>query len=129
MTRPGRIQVRLALAIVITALIPVLVAIWMGDKYVRETGARYFVPEIGTHLDRSLGLYQELARTLKARMREEAAAIALSPALRRAVAAGDAAGVTAELKKQLEQHPSLVSLRVALGDGKTLAGVCLFIHI
>jgi two-component system, NtrC family, nitrogen regulation sensor histidine kinase NtrY len=122
-TRPGRIQVRLALAIVITALIPVLVAIWLGDKYVRETGARYFVPEIGTHLDRSLGLYQELARTLKARMREEGAAIALSPALRRSVAAGEASAVTAELKKQLEQHPSLVSLRVALGDGKTLASV------
>jgi len=76
----GRIQARLTLAVVITALIPVLVAIWLGDKYVRETGARYFVPEIGTHLDRSLGLYQELARTLKARMREEASAIALSPA-------------------------------------------------
>ena len=123
MTRPGRIQVRLALAIVITALIPVLVAIWLGDKYVRETGARYFVPEIGTHLDRSLGLYQELARTLKARMREEGAAIALNPALRRAVAAGEAGAVTTELKKQLEQHQSLVSLRVALGDGKTLASV------
>ncbi len=123
MTRPGRIQVRLALAIVITALIPVLVAIWLGEKYVRETGARYFVPEIGTHLDRSLGLYQELARTLKARMREEGAAIALSPALRRAVAAGEAGAVTAELKKQLEQHQSLVSLRVALADGKTLASV------
>jgi nitrogen fixation/metabolism regulation signal transduction histidine kinase len=119
--RPGRIQARLALAIVITALIPVLVAIWLGDKYVRETGARYFVPEIGTHLDRSLGLYQELARTLKARMREEGAAIALAPGLRRAVAADDAAAVAAELHKQLSAHPSLVSLRVVSADGKPLA--------
>jgi nitrogen fixation/metabolism regulation signal transduction histidine kinase len=119
--RPGRIQVRLALAIVITALIPVLVAIWLGDKYVRDTAARYFVPEIGTHLDRSLGLYQELARTLKARMREEGAAIALTPSLRRAVAASDAELATSELKKQLPLHPSLVSLRVVLPDGKTLA--------
>jgi nitrogen fixation/metabolism regulation signal transduction histidine kinase len=112
--RLGRIQARLALAIVLTALIPVLVAVWLGDKYVRETGARYFVPEIGQHLDRSLGLYQELARTVKARMREEGAAIALAPALRRAVAARDSAATTAELKAQLEQHPSLVSLRVVL---------------
>src|SRR6478609_4015635 len=103
MRRPGRIQARLALAIVITALIPVLVAVWLGDKYVRETGARYFVPEIGSHLDRSLGLYQELARTLKARMRAEAAAMALSPSLRRAVAAGDAELAGAELRRQLEQ--------------------------
>jgi nitrogen fixation/metabolism regulation signal transduction histidine kinase len=113
----GRIQARLALAIVLTALIPVLVAVWLGDKYVRETGARYFVPEIGQHLDRSLGLYQELARTLKARMREEGAAIALSPSLRRAVAARDAAAANAELGRQLQQHPSLVSLRVVMpGD-------------
>ena len=117
MKRLGRIQARLALAIVLTALIPVLVAVWLGDKYVRETGARYFVPEIGQHLDRSLGLYQELARTVKARMREEGAAIALSPSLRRAVAARDVAASTRELKAQLEEHPSLVSLRVVLpGD-------------
>ena len=123
MRRPGRIQARLALAIVITALIPVLVAVWLGDKYVRETGARYFVPEIGTHLDRSLGLYQELARTLKARMRAEAAAVALTPSLRRAMAAHDAPLLTSELRKQLEKHASLVSLRVNDADGKLVAGV------
>ncbi len=117
MKRLGRIQARLALAIVLTALIPVLVAVWLGDKYVRETGARYFVPEIGQHLDRSLGLYQELARTVKARMREEGAALALSPSLRRAVAARDVAATTLQLKAQLQAHPTLVSLRVVLpGD-------------
>ncbi len=110
----GRIQARLALAIVLTALIPVLVAVWLGNKYVRETGARYFVPEIGQHLDRSLGLYQELARSVKARMREEGAAIALQPALRRAVAARDAQATKQALSEQLAEHPSLVSLRVVL---------------
>jgi nitrogen fixation/metabolism regulation signal transduction histidine kinase len=121
--RPGRIQARLALAIVITALIPVLVAVWLGDKYVRETGARYFVPEIGTHLDRSLGLYQELARTLKARMRAEAAAVALTPSLRRAMAARNRELLTTELQKQLENHASLVSLRVNDASGALLASV------
>ncbi|MDF3066330.1 MAG: Nitrogen regulation protein ntrY [Polyangiaceae bacterium] len=117
----GRIQARLALAIVITALIPVLVAIWMGSKSVRETSARYFIPEIGMHLDRSLGLYQELARTLKARMREEASAISLSPGLRRAVAQSDGPAVRAELEKQITAHPSLVALRVTLPGGAVLA--------
>ena len=121
MKRLGGIQARLALAIVITALIPMLVASWLGEKYVRETGARYFVPEIGVHLDRSLGLYDELAHTLKARMRAEAAAISLSPALRRAVAAEDADATAAELKRQFAEHPSLVSLRAASADGKDLA--------
>lgn len=121
MNRLGRIQARLALAIFITPLVPVLVAIWLGARYVRETGARYFVPEIGSHLDRSLGLYQELARTLKARMREEAAAIALSPALRRAVSADDPAAAMAELERQLAAHTSLVSLKVVAQGGKVLA--------
>jgi two-component system nitrogen regulation sensor histidine kinase NtrY len=121
--RPGRIQARLALAIVITALIPVLVALWLGAKYVRETGARYFVPEIGSHLDRSLGLYQELARTLKARMRAEASAVALAPSLRRAAAAKDAPRAKVELQKQLELHPSLVSLRVTAPGAGVLASV------
>jgi two-component system, NtrC family, nitrogen regulation sensor histidine kinase NtrY len=118
---PGRIQARLTLAVVITALIPVLVAIWLADKYVRETSARYFVPEIGLHLDRSLGLYQELARTLKARMREEASAIALSPPLERAVLAGDEGAIRTALQAQLAAHPSLVALRVTAADGKVLA--------
>jgi two-component system, NtrC family, nitrogen regulation sensor histidine kinase NtrY len=120
---PGRIQARLALAILVTALIPVLVAVWLGERYVRETGARYFVPEIGAHLDRSLSLYDEAAHTLKARMRAEGAAIALEPKLRRAVKTGDAEAVTAELKVQLSLHPSLVSLRAVLPDGKALASV------
>ena len=123
MKRPGRIQARLALAILLTALIPVAVAVWLGERYVRETGARYFVPEIGAHLDRSLSLYDEAAHTLKARMRAEGAAIALEPKLRRAVSAGDAEAVTAELKAQLVLHPSLVSLRAVLPDGKALASV------
>ncbi len=123
MKRPGRIQVRLALAIVLTALIPVAVAVWLGDKYVREAGARYFMPEIAQHLDRSLEVYQELARTLKARMREEGAALSLSPSLRRAVAAKDAEAMTRELRAQLARHPSLVSLQVALPDGQVVASV------
>ncbi len=121
MKRSGRIQRRLALAIVLTALIPVLVAVWLGDKYVREAGARYFVPEIGTHLDRSLGLYQELARTLKARMREEAAVISLSPSLRSAVQTGASEAVAQELRARLAEHPDLVSLSVTGADGKPLA--------
>ena len=61
----GRIRRRLALAIVLTALIPVLVAVWLAETAVRQAVARFYVPEIRLHLDRSLGLYQELARTVK----------------------------------------------------------------
>ena len=56
----GRIWVRLALAIALTALIPLLSAIWQVERTVRNTSERAFFPDIGAHLDRSLGLYQEL---------------------------------------------------------------------
>jgi hypothetical protein len=65
----------------VTALIPVAFAIWLADKTIRDTSARFFVPEVGARLDRSLGLYQELARSVKAAMRSEASAMAADPAL------------------------------------------------
>ena len=123
MAASGRIRRRLALAIVLTALIPLLAAVWLAESTVRRTSARFFIPEVGTHLDKSLGLYQELARSVKGLMRQEAAEIALRPALRRAAAAADHAALEAELKRAFADHPSLVSLAVRDLDGKTLAEV------
>jgi len=113
----------LALAIVLTALIPLLAAVWLAEISVRTTSAKFFIPDVGAHLDKSLGLYQELARNVKALMRQEAAEIAVRPGLRRAVAADDHQGMEAELKRAFADHPSLVSLAVRNADGATLAEV------
>lgn len=122
MLASGRIRRRLALAIVLTAMIPLLAAVWLAESTVRQTSARFFIPDVGAHLDKSLGLYQELARSMKGLMRQEAAEIALRPALRRA-AAGDQGALPAELKRAFVDHPSLVSLAVRDADGKLLAEV------
>jgi len=119
----GRIRRRLALAIVLTALIPLLAAVWLAESTVRRTSAKFFIPEVGAHLDKSLGLYQELARSVKGLMRQEAAEIALRPALRRAVSANDHGALEAELKRAFTDHPSLVSLAVRDADGKLLGEV------
>ena len=76
MAASGRIRRRLALAIVLTALIPVLVAIVLAERAIQKAADRAFMPEIGQRLDQSLGLYQELARAVKASMRSSASAIA-----------------------------------------------------
>src|SRR5450432_3653411 len=123
MAASGRIRRRLALAIVLTALIPLLAAIWLAEHTVRQTSARFFIPDIGSHLDRSLGLYQELARNVKALMRQEAAEISLHPELRRAAKSGDRAALDAELHRAFADHPSLVSLSVRDADGKVLSEV------
>ncbi len=122
-TRAGSIRRRLALAIVLTALIPLLVAIWVADYLVRATAQRFYRPEVGQQLDRSLDLYQELARAVKASMRHEATAIAADPALRKAVASGDAALVRRELERLFPEYPNLVSLSVSDAAGKRIATV------
>jgi nitrogen fixation/metabolism regulation signal transduction histidine kinase len=119
----GRIRRRLALAIVLTALIPVLVAIWYAETTVRQAAARFYIPDIGVHLDRSLGLYQELARTVKSQMRYEAMAIAENEALRHAVRDADRSRIDAELRRLFALHPSLVSLVVRSNDAQVLAKV------
>jgi nitrogen fixation/metabolism regulation signal transduction histidine kinase len=116
------IRRRLTLAILLTALIPVLVAIWLAETTVRQTSARFFVPEVGASLDRSLGLYQELARAVKAAMKSETAAIAADEGLGKAVADGDDAAVKRALERLFPGHPELVSLTVRNGE-RTLGEV------
>jgi nitrogen fixation/metabolism regulation signal transduction histidine kinase len=110
------IRRRLTLAILVTALIPVLVAVWLAETTVRQTSARFFVPEVGARLDRSLELYQELARAVKASMRNEAAALGADEALKQAARGRDRDAIARELKRLFGGHPSLVSLAVRDGD-------------
>ena len=110
----------MTLAILVTALIPVLVAVWLAETTVRQTSARFFVPEVGARLDRSLELYQELAHAVKASMRNEAVALGADDALRRAAKSHERDAVARELKRLFAGHASLVSLSVR--DGDTVLG-------
>lgn len=119
----GRIRRRLALAIVLTALIPVSVAVLLASSMVRQTSARFYVPEVGARLDQSLGLYQDLARAIKASMRHEATAIATRQRLRDAARSGDAPAAQRELAAALREFPNVVSLTVLRASGEPLAAV------
>ncbi len=121
MAASGRIRRRLALAIVITALIPVLVAVFLADSMVRQAAAKFFVPEVGARLDQSLGLYQELARTMKTAMRNATDAVAADHALRTAAVEKDGATAKRQLERAFPKYPSLVSLEVLDAEGKRLA--------
>ncbi|MCC6215232.1 MAG: HAMP domain-containing protein [Polyangiaceae bacterium] len=119
----GRIARRLALALVATALIPVVAAIVLADAMVRQATDRYYLPEVGERLEQSLGLYQELARATKAVMRAETSALAARPELRRAAAAEDAIAVERELRGAFAGVGGLVSLTVLDASGDRLAQV------
>lgn len=115
------IRRRLTLAIVLTALVPMLVALVMARAMVRQTAGRFFVPEVGTRLDQALGLYQELAHAVKASMRHAASAIAARRMLVTAVEASDVSRMNAELEAALAAHSQLVSVELADASGRTLA--------
>lgn len=108
----GRIRRRLALAILLTALIPVCAAIWLSRIMVRQSSERFFLPEIELHLSQSLQLYGELAAAVKARMRANARTIAAAPEIRMSAEAGDTRQLRASLDEALARYPELVSLVV-----------------
>jgi two-component system nitrogen regulation sensor histidine kinase NtrY len=117
----GRIRRRLALAIVLTALIPVCAAIWLARSLLEQSSARIFLPEIGQRLRQSLSLYQDLAAAVKSRMRAETEAIASAPELRAALAANDAGALERVLRAELARRADLVTLDIRSDDGRELA--------
>ncbi len=123
MLGPGSIRLRLRLAIAVTAMIPLIVAVMLAEVMVRQTSARFFVPEIGERLDQSLELYQELARAVKSSMRHEATAIAAHEPLRRAAQTGNVPAIERELRILFPRYPSLVTLMVHDEEGEELARV------
>ncbi len=123
MAATGRIRKRLALAIVLTALIPVLVSIWLAEKTMRNTVARLYLPDTESHLVRSLEVYKELSRSVKSLMRQEAAAVAERESLRQAVREGDRAAIERELTRAFSEHPTLVTLSARDAEGRELGRV------
>lgn len=114
----GTIRERLALAIVLTALIPVGAAIWLAQSMVRQSSGRFFVPEIGERLNQSLELYRELAHEVKARMRAQAARVATSPDL--LGAGSEPESLRLALERELDAIEDLRELSISRG-GQTLA--------
>lgn len=121
----GRIERRLALALVLTALTPVLSGIWLSRSLVRQSSDRFFVPEIGEHLEQSLQLYGELAGAVKADLRSSALAISRSPPLLKALAATARDDTSKELESalrtELGTRPEIVSLTARSANGTQLA--------
>src|SRR5262245_986603 len=104
----GRTESRLALAIVLTAVIPLIVAIYFASTLVDRAWEQAFTPEFGEHLDQALGVYQELAKAVKDGMRHQADAMAAQEPLRAAAASGHELEVKAELDRIFPLHPNLV---------------------
>jgi signal transduction histidine kinase len=111
---------RVVYAILITALIPLVSAVFMARTIIARVSATAFLPEFGAHLDQSLGVYADLARAIKQEMRAQAEAIALSAPLRAAASGRLPARLDVELQRAFVTHPSLVTLRVETCPGELI---------
>ena len=117
----GRTERRLAFAIVLTAAIPLIVSIYFANSLVDRAFAQVFTPELGEHLDQSLGVYKDLAQSVKEGMRYQADAIAAYEPLRAAALLRHPASFQQELGAVFPRYPNLLSLAISLPDGRELA--------
>jgi len=117
----GRTERRLAFAILLTAVIPLIVAIYFASSLVDRAFAQAFTPELGEHLDGALGVYQELAKAVKDGMRHQADAIAAREPLRAAALLQHEPSAQQELDAVFDRYPNLLSLGIARPDGTILA--------
>lgn len=118
---PFGIRVRLAVAIVLTAAIPVAGAVILARSLVQQASERAFVPEIRTHLDGALATYGELARQTKQVMRLQARHLASDDSLRLAATKGDARQLQHLLENAVVSSPSVAALAVLDEDAELLA--------
>ena len=112
---------RVVIAILVTALIPLVSAAFIARTLIARVSATAFQPEFGQHLDQALGVYADLARAIKQEMRAQAEAISASEPLRVAAASRSGVAVDLEIGRAFAAHPSLVELRIETCPGGVVA--------
>lgn len=121
MATPSRTARRLALAVLLAAVIPLVAAIYIARSMVASMSSQLYNPRVGNELERSLELYQELAKAKKDGMRYEAASIAARESLRAVAIINFVPGIREELDEVFPQYENLVLLAVADADGNVIA--------
>jgi two-component system nitrogen regulation sensor histidine kinase NtrY len=116
----GRTERRVVFAVLVTALIPLVAALFLARAMVARVSAVAFQPEFGMHLDRALEVYADLARVTKQSMRHETDAIALRPGLARSVKTNDPRALEMEFDAVMAEHSTLLSLGVEASEGRVV---------
>jgi nitrogen fixation/metabolism regulation signal transduction histidine kinase len=131
----GKTERRLALVILLTTMIPLAAALFLGTQMFRQAAALWYTPEIGRQLDRGVDVYKDYVKAVKDDLKHQTVAIAADPVLREAAKKGNIETLESELDALFPSFTSLVELRVmktppetagppfdsAELDGKTMA--------
>lgn len=118
---PGKTERRLAGAIFLTAILPLVAAIVLANSLFSQAAAVWFNPEVGQQLDRGVALYKDYVNAIKDDMRHQTDAIAADESLREAARKRNTEGTEAELDVLFPRFPELVSLSIEDDAGNVLA--------
>lgn len=116
------IRFRLALAIALTAAIPVAAAVVLARSLVQQATERSYVPELQTHLDQAFAAYGDLAKQTKRAMRLQARVIATSSPIV-AIDLNQRAQTEQALAGVMSQYPDVAGLEVTDSEGEVRARV------
>jgi nitrogen fixation/metabolism regulation signal transduction histidine kinase len=112
---------RLALAILLTGLLPLAAAMFLAYSMLNYASSVWLRPEIEHELERGIDLYKDYVRVVKDDMKHRTDALAADEHLREGARLGDAARCARALDALFPRYPQLVSLAVELPDGRQLA--------
>jgi len=118
---PGKTERRLALAILLTAIVPLATAVLLANSLFKQAAAIWFNPDVGRELDRGVDLTKDYVRALKDDMRHQTDAIAADEVLREAAKRKNTELVEAQLDVLFPRFPELVTLRIEDAAGDPLA--------
>src|SRR5277367_5405872 len=118
---PGKTEWRLALALLLTSLVPLAAAIFLANSMLSHAANLFFNPEVGQQLDRGVDVYKDYVKAIKDDMRHQTDAIAADETLREAAKRKNTELLESELDVLFPRFPELVSLYIEDGNGNTLA--------
>lgn len=117
---PGKTETRLAIVIMSVAMAPLLVAVLFARSMFSQAASVWFNPEVGTELDRGVGLYKDYVRVIKEDMRHRAELLAEDDALREAAKKKSPADLERALAPLFAKYPDIVALKVLTESGELL---------
>jgi nitrogen fixation/metabolism regulation signal transduction histidine kinase len=117
----GKTERRVVAALLATAILPLLAAMWWANGVINNVTRTAFHQEYFDHLERSLDLYKELVASMKRAMRNEGALIAERHTLRLAAQGADQGALKRELERALTEHPTLLSIAVQDAEGEEIS--------
>jgi nitrogen fixation/metabolism regulation signal transduction histidine kinase len=117
----GKTERRLAAVILLSTMLPLAVALYLGTQMFRRAAAVWYSPEIGRQLDRGVDVYKDYVKAVKDDLKHQTVAIAADPVLREAARKGNVETVESELDVVFPSFPDLVTLEVLNAGGQVLA--------